>query len=175
GGLRTSPNDLLDAHAGVLPVNLMLERICHTATIRAVTLPRGHPIRAMVRGYSKAPAKTHLTPLQKLIERYKIKPSRLETIMPDPRPPTYKKTFTVTIAKSKEESIKDEKEDDADIRVYTDGSGYEGSVGAAAVLYRKGITEPVKTLRFHLGSLKKHTTYEGETVGSILAVWMLQG
>ena len=27
GGLWTSPNDLLDAHAGVLPVNLMLERM----------------------------------------------------------------------------------------------------------------------------------------------------
>ena len=40
--------------------------------------------------------------------------------------------------------------------------------------YTGGVQEPVKTLCFHLGSLKKHTTYEGEAVGSILAAWMLQ-
>ena len=33
GGLWTSPNDLLDAHAGVLPANLTLERICHPAAV----------------------------------------------------------------------------------------------------------------------------------------------
>ena len=99
----------------------------------------------------------------------------METIKPDPRLPTYKNTFTTTIAKSKEDSIKEEKRDDSDIRVYTDGSGYEGNVGAAALLYRKGTEEPEKILRFHLGSLKKHTTFEGEAVGSILAAWLLQG
>jgi len=174
GGLWTSPNDLLDAHARVLPVNLMLEHIFHSATIQAVTLPRGHPIRAMVQRYSKAPAKTHLPPLQKMIKWFQIKPQCYETIMPDPRSPTYKKTFTSTIAESKEESIKEEKKDEADIRIYTDGSGYEGSVRAAAVLYRKGVQELMKMLCFHLGLLKKHTTYEGEAVGSILAAWMLQ-
>ena len=94
--------------------------------------------------------------------------------MPDPRSPTYEKPFTSTIAESKEESIKEEKKDEADIRIYTDGLGYEGNIGAAAVLYRKGVQEPMKTLCFHLGLLKKHTTYEGEAVGSILAAWMLQ-
>ena len=33
GGLWTSPNDLLDAHARVLPVNLMLEHICHATIV----------------------------------------------------------------------------------------------------------------------------------------------
>lgn len=80
----------------------------------------------------------------------------------------------MTIADSKEASIKEEAEDNSDIKIFTDGSGYEGGVGAAAVLYRKGAEEPEKVLRFHLGSLKEHTTYEGEAVGSILAAWMLQ-
>ncbi|KIJ94843.1 hypothetical protein K443DRAFT_109731, partial [Laccaria amethystina LaAM-08-1] len=145
------------------------------AIVRAATLPVGHPTRDMVRRYSKTPAKTHLTPLQKLLECFKIKPRHYETIMPDPRPPNYKRRFTTTIAESKEESIKDEGKDDANIRIYTDGSGYEGNVGAAAVMYRKGVEEPERTLRFHLGPLTKHTTFEGEAVGSILAAWMLQG
>lgn len=175
GGLWTSPTDLLDAHAGVLPVNLMLERICHAATVRAATLPDGHPTRDMIRGYSKKPARTHLAPLQKLVECFKIRPRRFETVMPDPRPPTYKRVFSTKIAETKEDSIKEEGKDEADIRIYTDGSGYEGNVGAAAVLYRKGVEEPEETLRFHLGPLTRHTTYEGEAVGSILAAWMLQG
>ena len=129
----------------------------------------------MIREYSRNPAKTHLPPLQKLVERFKIKPRRFETIKPDPRPPTYKRAFTVTIADSKEESIKDEAKDDSDIKIYTDSSGFEGNVGAAAVMYRKGSEEPEKVLRFHLGSLKRHTTFEGEAVGSMLAAWMLQG
>ena len=95
--------------------------------------------------------------------------------MLDPRPPTYKRAFTATIADSKEDSIKEEAKDDSDIRIYTDGSGFEGNVGAAAVLYRKGAKEPEKVLCYHLGSLKKHTTFEGEAVGSMLAAWMLQG
>ena len=42
GGLQTSPNDLLDAHAGVLLANWMLEHICYAVTVRAATLPVGH-------------------------------------------------------------------------------------------------------------------------------------
>ena len=89
----------------------MLERICHGTIVRAATLPDGHPIQAMVRRYSKTPAKTHLTPLQKLIECFKIRPRQIETIKPDPGLPTYKIAFTTTIAESKEELIKEEKKD----------------------------------------------------------------
>jgi len=116
-----------------------------------------------------------LPPLQKLIECFRIKPRQFEMIMPDPWPPTYKRAFTTTIAETKEELIKDEGKDESEIRIYTDGSGFEGNAGVAAVFYRKGVKELVKILRYHLGSLKKHTTFKGEAVGSILVAWMLQG
>ena len=45
----------------------------------------------------------------------------------------------------------------------------------AAVLFRKGVEELEKILRFYLGSLKKHTMFKGEVVESILTAWMLQG
>ena len=61
--------------------------------------------------------------------------------------------------------IKEEKKDNSDIRVYMDGLGYEGNVGAAAVLYRKGREELERIICFHLALLKKHTTFEGEGVG----------
>ena len=81
-----------------------------------------------------------------MIEKFKIRPKHFETIRPDPRPPTYNRAFTATIADSKEDSIKEEAKDDSDIRIYMDGSGFGGNIGATAVLYRKGAKEPEKIL-----------------------------
>jgi hypothetical protein len=47
-------------------------------------------------------------------------------------------------------------------KVYTDGSGLEGHIGAAAVLYRNGV--PKRTRRTRLGFTKHHTVYEGEGI-----------
>ncbi|KAF8880970.1 hypothetical protein BD779DRAFT_1675634 [Infundibulicybe gibba] len=58
------------------------------------------------------------------------------------------------------------------IRIYSDGSGIDGKIGAAAVLYRDGI--PKHTLRYQLGSDHHHTVYEGEGVGIILGLELLR-
>lgn len=49
--------------------------------------------------------------------------------------------------------------------------GYGGNAGAAAILYRGD--NPPRKLRYHLGILQEHTTYEAESVGSLLAVHLL--
>jgi ribonuclease HI len=41
-------------------------------------------------------------------------------------------------------------------------------------MYRKGRAGPEKILHFHLGTLERHTNYEAEAVGLLLAMWMLQ-
>lgn len=57
-------------------------------------------------------------------------------------------------------------------RVYTDGSGIDGMVGAAAVLYKgKQITS---SIHYGLGSLEEHTTFEAECVGLLLGLELLQ-
>lgn len=58
-----------------------------------------------------------------------------------------------------------EKEDESDIKIYTDGSSHEGGVGAAAVLVQ-GI-RPVRIARYYLGKDTQHTVYESECVGQI--------
>ena len=63
------------------------------------------------------PSKTHLAPLQKLIEHFKIKPRHFKTIKRDSRPPMYKRAFTATISDSKEESIKEEAKDNSNIKI----------------------------------------------------------
>lgn len=57
--------------------------------------------------------------------------------------------------------------------MYSDGSGIDGDVGAAAVLYKKGQFTPINTLKFFIGPSSKHNTYEAEAIGAILATKLL--
>ncbi|TDL30111.1 ribonuclease H-like protein, partial [Rickenella mellea] len=61
---------------------------------------------------------------------------------------------------------------EADVMIYTDGSGLEGGIGAAAVLMRHGRTS--KTLAYHLGPPTRHTVYAGEAVGLLLGTELLR-
>jgi ribonuclease HI len=61
----------------------------------------------------------------------------------------------------------------APVRVYSDGSGFEGGIGASALLY---INEHlVKTLRAYLGTALEHTVYEAEGVGLVMGLHLLKG
>ena len=55
--------------------------------------------------------------------------------------------------------------------VYTNGSGQDGKAGAAAVLFEG--SSVVGTLRYHLGSLEHHTTFEAELLGILLGLWLV--
>ena len=60
----------------------------------------------------------------------------------------------------------------AGMRVYTDGSDIDGGVGAAAILFRDGRRR--RTLRAYLGESTRHTVYEAELVGILLAAHLLR-
>jgi hypothetical protein len=65
-------------------------------------------------------------------------------------------------------------EEDADtlqIRIYSDGSGFEGNMGAGVVLYRNGAHKG--KARYRLGEISKHTVYEDELVGLCLGAELL--
>ncbi|KAJ3492820.1 hypothetical protein NLJ89_g11157 [Agrocybe chaxingu] len=175
GALRTTPNDLLDAHAGVLPVDLLLKKICHRSLVRACTLPETNPLSLIVQIHHDRPTKRHVSALQQHMKIFKINPNTMEKITPTMTPPTYRPQFETEIASSKEEAIEIEAADDAEIKIYTDGSCHEGKVGAAAVLYLKGRTEPSRTLYYHLGADTEYGSKEAEAVGCILGVWLLRG
>ena len=59
------------------------------------------------------------------------------------------------------------------VRIYSDGSGFEGRIGAAALLYIK--ERLVKVLRVYLGTSQEHTVYEAEGVGLVLGMHLLIG
>ncbi|KAF8803168.1 hypothetical protein BYT27DRAFT_7033472, partial [Phlegmacium glaucopus] len=178
GTLRTMPTDLLDAHAGLLPINLLLKKICHRALTRLCSLPPTNPVASQVMKYHCRPATKHLTNSQHLLRIFKIDPSALEDIPAASKPPGYQLPIDIVIADSKEQSIEDEQKDKASIKIFTDGSSQNGFVGGAAVMYypRDGtIHEPSRILRHRLGTDKEYSVWDAEVAGGLMALWLLRG
>lgn len=69
-----------------------------------------------------------------------------------------------------DESKNNHNTDEAEIWIYTDGSGKGRKAGVGAVLCR-GNNVP-KILHFHLGSLQPHTIYEAEAAGMLLGAYL---
>ena len=82
GGFRTSPTDSLDAHAALLPIDLRIEKVCHNAITRIATLPKEHPLHALVKKSAKGHVKRHRSPLHTLSSVFGITPSKIEKIPP---------------------------------------------------------------------------------------------
>ena len=174
GTLRTTPTDFADAHAGILPIVLALLKATHRATIRMLTLPHTHPLNSIITQIKNEPPRIHASPIANLIRILKLSRKKMETILSSAQCPAKKPKFSIEITKTREESIKQEKKDDADFKVFSDGSGQGDSIGAAAVLYTKERYTPIGQLKAFLGPSTKRNTYEAETVGAILATWLLK-
>ena len=58
------------------------------------------------------------------------------------------------------------------MQIFMDRSGYNEGIGAAAILRRPGKAD--KILRFHLGSTKEYTVYNGEQIGMVLGAELLR-
>jgi ribonuclease HI len=173
GALRTTPTDFTDAHAGLLPIELALLKAAHRATIRMLTLPAAHPLHNVIRSISENPPQKHASPIANLLKIFKLQQVKLEAILPAVSLPPQTRKFTITTAKSRKDSIKQEKADTADFKVFSDGSGYNEGIGAAAVIYKKGRFTPLKQLKVFLGPPTKHNTYEAEAIGAILATQLI--
>jgi len=171
GAMRTSPTDSIEAHANLLPIPILMQKICQRATVRLATLPQTHPLHKKLRWVENHNVRRHRSSLHNLLHTFRIFPSNMETINPSCRTSTRSCIYKTRIAKDKNEAIREHKELRDAIQIFSDGSGYNGGIGAAAVLLREG-QEP-RTLRYHLGSDEEHTVYEGEMVGLTLAIHLL--
>ena len=174
GGLRTTPTDVLDLHAFVMPLHLEIDKVCHRAASRIATLPPAHPLYKPARFSSNPRTKRHKSPLHQLMQTYAVKTQETETISPAPRNPalTHKRPFSISIAESKDDSIEEDSRASEAVRIYTDRSAQEGKVGAAALLIRQG--EPNRVLHYHLGSSSNHTVHEAELVGILLGLHLIK-
>ena len=173
GGLRTSPTDVLDACAFLLPAPLLIRKTCFRAFIRMATLPPDHPLFKPVNWKVTRTTKRHRGPLQNLARLYKTEVQKYEKIPSVPRDPsrTGELPFRISIAGNKESSARDLENTDEEIQVFSDGSAQGGKVGAAAILIRKDA--PNRILHFHLGPENEHTVHEAEMVGMLLALHLI--
>ncbi|VDC03412.1 unnamed protein product [Peniophora sp. CBMAI 1063] len=176
GGLQSSPTDFLDIHANLLPMRLLIALECHRAVVCIAALPETHPLHQVACCSARRLPATFYTPLQYLFAMFpELHPDRVETIQPCRVNPGYADyPFTTHIAESREESQREDRELDTDIRVYSDGSGLDGQAGAAAVLvWFDGVRDTRRTLCYHLGPLTQHTVYEAEAIGIVLGAHLI--
>jgi hypothetical protein len=81
GTMRSTPTDLLNIHADLLPFELLVDKKCHAAALRLATLPASHPLyRHIIEAASTPFAKSSKSPRHHLIYAYDISPKRIETI-----------------------------------------------------------------------------------------------
>jgi len=150
--LRTTPSDLLFAHADMLPLRIYVKALCQRAALRIATLPKEHPIYPAARKAMGRRIKRHMSPLYKILDSAKVRTNKIETIAIGRKAPTWRNKVKMVITPTREDAIQLMNNDESDIKIYTDGSSREGGVGAAAVLMQ-GI-RPARIARHHLGKVQ---------------------
>jgi ribonuclease HI len=174
GTLRSTPTDYLDTHANVYPMELALRRTCYNATVRSLTLPNTNPIHQVIQKAKRRRPSKFPGPFDRLLKQFGLTNTKLETIYPVATIIRSNNRYSTKIDHTREDSIKFESTDDADFKIFSDGSGHDNGIGSAAILYVKGRTRPIRSIQAFIGTSDKHNTYEAEAIGGILAMWLLQ-
>jgi len=99
-----------------------------------------------------------------------------EMINPSLRSPRQHPRCSFTIAKSREHALAEATTCQMDsLCIFTDGSGYQDMVGAAATTLPQGGDLASEHRHHCLGPLHTHTVFEGEILGAILALDIIRG
>jgi len=174
GGMKSTPTDLLDTHAGLFPIELTLQRICHRAAVHLCTLPATHPLHPMVHDAHRSRCERHRDPIKTALRLFELNPHEFELISPDTTPLTSTSSIKVSIITNREDALLAESHDTSDYKIYTDSSGHNGKAGASAVLFKTGNSQVLKSLMYHLGDLRRYTVKDAEMVGALLASWLIR-
>ncbi|KAK7012564.1 ribonuclease H-like domain-containing protein [Favolaschia claudopus] len=167
GAFRTTATDIMEYHAFVAPVVLRLNRTAHFNALRLASLPPSHPLHKPVRWCATHYVQRHRSPLHELFNAFP-QAYEVESIITTPTRLVWTPQFTWSIAESKEDAAKDAgKWGDDTLVIYSDGSGYEGGIGAAATTVWRGVRS---TRRVYLGPDSEHTVFEAEVAGTLLAL-----
>jgi ribonuclease HI len=177
GAMRTTPTDVLEVHVNIMPFHLLVDKMRHGALLRMATLPESNPISSNLARAHRVHVKRHQTPLHRLLATYRdVKPGKLEKVQTIRRPPYWKPKYDTYIQRDAKKAKERAELRREDIQIFTDGSGYEGGIGAAATIWRQGQRQGQRerTLQLHLGSDRQQIVYGGEVAGLILAMELLR-
>src|SRR5882724_7079960 len=170
--MRSTPTDVADACADLLPFHLLIRKLTYHATVRISMLPHAHPLVKHASRATTRYIRRRRAPLHKMLHAAHLKPADFEEISPCWRGPKWEPCFPICIPASRESAIQEASQLDAETMVFSDGSVIGGGVGAAAVLYRNG--EERRSLKVHLGKESEHTIFEAELVDLVLAAELVR-
>ncbi|PPR03263.1 hypothetical protein CVT24_012827 [Panaeolus cyanescens] len=126
GAPATTPTESLDAHAGTLPMDLALLKMCHRSFVRMATLPDTHPLHDMIEEEATKMPKNHLSQVSKLARIFDLDPRKVEKTSVVPFKVTGCRAQTrVTIRATMERAMKEEKKD----RAEAERDAYTGELG----------------------------------------------
>jgi hypothetical protein len=161
-GLRTSPTDVLCAHAHILPALLELDKHTHRAALQLAMLPHMHPLIKIYKKVTKRKVKQHKAPIHHLAQIFQLEHVKFETILTAEQNPAQirNKPFQIDIPRSKEDLRAKDEYAPENIKVYLDSSSHRGKVGAATILMQND--KVCSLLHFHLGKAEEHTVFEAK-------------
>lgn len=173
GAFKTAPTVALEYHADLMPMDIQLNHAAFCAALRLATLPEHHPLHKAVQTSRASAPRYFKSPIHKLFIAFPHLHD-VEVIDATPRRTTWTAPLSTSIAPSREEAALAAlaAEDSGAFVVYSDGSGEHGRVGAAAVAaHPQG---GIIARRAYLGQLTRHTVFEGELFGVLLALRMVR-
>jgi len=167
GALHMNAMDTLEIHTGILPMQLLMHKVCHREALRITVLPSSHPLHEIFCKWERRKIKMHRSPLHELAHIYKAHLKMVETISLIWLHPNYdSKICPLEEVQPGDQSPPSPSRDltgHGATQVFMDGSGVNSQVGAAAVLFSQG--QETRVLRYHLGTLLEHMVIEAKAMG----------
>ena len=168
GTFRTTVTSALKVESSLYPAHLRLRIKILKSLTHMQTYPPMNPIQSSIQRAARSQSKVHITTLEYMTRTFpQYDPSTIETIYPHPKPPWWTQPFAVAICGDKKEAKKyhDNAIHSPDtICIYTDGSGIDSHIGAAAY---SPTTSAVK--RQYLGPETEYNIYVAEVAAVKLA------
>ena len=173
GTFRTTATTALEIETGLPPTHLRLCNKILKTFARMQTTPAKHPIHQCVLRAVSSKSQHHISTLEYISRSFPNHAAEsLETILPFARPPWWTPKFTINVSGNKDEAKARHNNaihNDDTLYVYTDGSGIDGQVGAAAYCPNTSTTK-----RQYLGTENQHNIYSAELTGMAMAIDIAQ-
>ncbi|TFK98749.1 hypothetical protein BDV98DRAFT_627614 [Pterulicium gracile] len=171
GAMKGTATAIMETHAQLALVHIAHAQLCERALTRMASLHVLTQFRTFTARQDEESRTRHThSPMEELLLVTELPERGIQTVTPammnyDPLP------CEIYISSNKEHSLKVETADTSAIKIYSDGSGVEGLVGAAAAATIEGL--PGKELQYRLGPLTKFTMCKAEAVGVMLVLHIL--